>query len=114
MLHKFIKYLKSLGYKEIKNHNGDNFLYKANYEFDTDIEMERSEDDIYVYGWAIEMKFSDSWHGYWNNKIYSSKESALDAINQSGVTSFRDVRVKALYAFRNSGWRNYIISKIIE
>jgi hypothetical protein len=116
MLYKFIKYLKSIGYKEIRNFNNDSFVYKTTYEFDSDIEIERSDDDIYVYGWVIEMKYpnSETWRLYWNNKIYSSKEIALDAINQSVYRSSGDMRVKALYGFKNNGWRNYIINKIIK
>ncbi len=117
---KFLKYIKRLGFQSLPNYNGDRYIfkediYRLDFKFQIDIEKEIDPiDDLYIYGWAIEYALDkDRWVNHWNHKIYSSKESALDAINQIEDSSLI-YRIKPMYTFKNNGWRNHIINKIIK
>ncbi len=121
---KFLKYIKKLGFQSLPVYNGGKYVfkedvYKLDFHFQLDIEKEIDPiDDLYIYGWIIEYKLisneKDQWLNHWNHKIYNSKESALDSINQSGGYSLFFYRIKPMYTFKNNGWRNHIINKIIK
>lgn len=129
-LQNFLKYIKNLGFQSLPVYNCGRYVfkedvYKLDFQFQLDIEKEIDPiDDLYIYGWVIEFKLKmittnikndkDHWFNHFNHKIYNSKESALDSINQSGGSSLYFYRVKPMYAFKNNGWRNYIINKIIK
>ncbi len=122
---KILKFFKNLGFRELPIINGVQYIYRKdgyrNYpHFQMEIaEIEDKDDDIYVYGWIIQYQYIDKnstkslWFNHWNHKLYSSKEIALDAINQFGSVSW-EFRVLPLYNFKNTSYRNYIIDKIIK
>jgi len=129
-LWKHIKSLRTLGYKMLPNLNREYYMYKraefqAKHCFSLDIKDEEATiEDIYVYGWVIEMSWKDrkeEWHNHWNHTLYNSKESAMDAINQMSFVSRSGyngmsyhMRVLPLYNFKNNGFRSYIITKILQ
>lgn len=120
----FLKYIQRLGFQILPKYNGNNYVfressYKLDFQFQLDIEEEMDVDivdDLYIYGYIIECNSinndRDLWHNHWNHKIYNSKKSALDAINQINDHSLWMFRVKPMYTFKNNGWRNHIINKI--
>jgi len=126
VFHSTMKYLKSIGFKMLPKLNNEYYMYKksdfkALYSFSLEISDEvkiKSMDDLYIYGWAIEVSWKDrkdNWFNHWNHRIYNSKESAIDAVNQFEKQSDNHhFRIIPLYNFKNNGFRDYIISKIIQ
>jgi hypothetical protein len=127
-LYKALELLRKIGYKILPVVNEQNYVYKESElvtpEFEISIEEERQDDGIYIYGWVIQQNYrnirddkKDSWSQHWKNKIYLSKSSAIDALNQYRLYSAGlhtdDFRIKPLYSFDKNSWRNYMISKII-
>ena len=56
----------------------------------------------------------DNWFNHWNQWIYNS-ESIIDAVNQfESQSDNHHFRIIPLYNFKNNGFRDYIISKIIQ
>ncbi len=127
-MNKIFEFLKSIGYRLLPIVNKNYYFYKESDlilpQFNINIESEsNNEDDIYIYGWIIEENYKnirrdgeDRWGQHWKNKIYHNKSSAIDAVNQFRLTSsdIPDFRIKPLYSFKNSGWRNYLIGKLIN
>lgn len=125
---KFIRLIKGFGFNILPIFNRDYYVYsKSPYyleptlDFDMVDENKNSIDDIYVYGWVVEVRFKDisnKWTSHWNHKVYLSKEIAIDSINQSGILPINskkiDYRIIPIYNFKNNSYRNYIINKIIE
>lgn len=139
---KFTNFLKVLGWQILPPISDQYYAYKDNdfklkHCFSIDIADEETKlEDIYVYGWAVEIKWKrntshgkeNEWYNHWNHRIYSSKDAAVDAINQlkmsttwngggNGTTLQKDIyemRVIPLYNFKNNGFRNHIITKILK
>lgn len=139
---KILNYLNSIGFKILPCINTQYYLYKDNdfrlkHCFSLDVAEEETRlEDIYVYGWAIEIRCKkntghlkkNEWYNQWNHRIYSTKEAAIDAINQmkvfptwnnggNGTTPQKDIydmRVIPLYNFKNNGFRNHMIAKILK
>jgi heme oxygenase len=129
-LHKIINFLRSKNFKKLATVNQEEFVYRESDLITDDyhilVEEKSNDDDLYIYGWIIEENFRtfldnrNFWSQHWKRKIYTSKDSALDAINQFRISCSRkssltkdEFRIKPLYSFKNNGWRNHIINKII-
>lgn len=129
-MHKgILEFLKKFGYKKLHTINKTEYVYKKSDfvrpEFNIAIEEEYVTDDIYIYGWIIQQNFkniisdkNDHWIQHWKRRLYITKKDAIDALNQYRLQSVNykgdEYRIKPLYSFRNSGWRNHIINKIIN
>lgn len=126
-MHKILEFLKKCGYKILPTTNRSRYVYKETEliipQFEIPIEEEIQSDDMYVYGWVIQENYrhirtdkKDHWSQHWKRKIYTSKSSAIEAVNQYRLYSGSadNLRIKPLYSFINNGWRNYLISKIID
>lgn len=122
-LHEIVNFLRGKNFKKLSTIKQEEYVYQESDLITDDFELlvqEKSNgDDFYIYGWIIEENYpkfrdGDFWSQHWKRKIYTTKDSALDAINQIRLYSSRDkFRIKPLYSFRNNGWRNHIINKII-
>src|ERR1035437_2778004 len=85
------------------------------------ISVQSCAEDIQVYGWSLESRYQYSngewmpWHIYYNNKIYHSRETAIDAGIKSGLcnSSTCERRVVALYKMNEPQYRDYKIDKIL-
>lgn len=86
------------------------------------IKIQASADDVKVYGWSLEMrsKYNESWstwHSYYNNRIYQSKETAMDAYIKVCPVSphpHHEYRVTPLYIMTNPQYRDYKIEKLLS
>jgi hypothetical protein len=66
------------------------------------------------YGYSIEQKYKNlNWHTYWTNTIYSSLQSALNAIIQIPKGSEEEYRVVPLYRLQGSALREYKINEVL-
>lgn len=129
----FYKFFRSIkekfGFKDLPNLSNNLYVYqegdplKMEEKFRVDVTEEiQNVDDIYIYGWVIETSYFDkrsskwgSWGRHYNNKLYYSKGSAIDAIHQIKEHSIgTDFRAVAMYNFKNNGYRTYIINKILK
>lgn len=80
-----------------------------------------TNDNIKVYGWAIEMRFTNiercQWSNHWNHVIYNSRDNALEAIMQfkgSGIYNNIEFRILPLYNINQEFWRDIKIYKILK
>jgi hypothetical protein len=109
-LHGILNFLRSKNFKKLPNLNKEEFVYRESDIITDDyhilIEEKSNDDDLYIYGWIIEENFRTFidnhiiWSQHWKRKIYTSKDSALDAINQLRISKFptKDrFRIKPLY-----------------
>ena len=78
------------------------------------IKIQSSASDVDVYGWSLETRYiknpSSNWYSY-SNRIYNSRESAIDAslkINDS----YYEFRILPLYRMNESQFREYKIDKL--
>ena len=70
--------------------------------------------DLVPYGYTIEQKYKNlNWHNYWTNTIYSSLQSALNAIIQIPKGSEEEYRVVSLYKLQGSALREYKINEVL-
>lgn len=79
------------------------------------VQVEES-DGLVPYGYAIEQKYKNlNWHSYWTNTIYSSLQSALNAIIQIPKYSGGgyEYRVVPLYRLQGSALREYKINEVL-
>jgi hypothetical protein len=69
-----------------------------------------------VYGWTLEYKsrYSDTWHMCWGNRIYNSRQSALNASIQIGINSKEEFRISPLYKMDNAYMREFKISQVLD
>lgn len=72
-----------------------------------------------VYGWTLEykMRHSDgyeSWYMSWGNRIYNSKQSALNAAIQIGRNNKEEFRISPLYKMDSSYIRDCKISQVLD
>lgn len=78
------------------------------------IQVQSSANDIRIYGWSLEVKYNKSqtynWYSY-KNKIYNSKESAVDASLKID-SSFYDYRILPLYSMNIPQYRSYKLNKL--
>ena len=81
------------------------------------IEIQDSILETKIYGWTLEYKSRYSsneefWHTSWTNRIYNSKQSALNAAIQTGMKE--DFRISPLYKMESGVLRDYKISQILD
>ena len=70
--------------------------------------------DFTPYGWSIEYRMpGGSWWTYWTNTIYSSKQSALNAIIQIPKSTREEYRVIPLFKMEGSALREYRIKEVL-
>jgi hypothetical protein len=69
-----------------------------------------------AYGWTLEYKsrYSDSWHMCWGNRIYNSRQSALNAALQIGMNSKEEFRISPLYKMDNVYMREFKICQVLD
>jgi hypothetical protein len=81
------------------------------------IEIQDSFPETKIYGWTLEYKsrYSSSeefWHTSWTNRIYNSRQSALNAAIQTGMKE--EFRISPLYKMDGGALRDYKISQILD
>jgi hypothetical protein len=81
------------------------------------IEIQDSFPETKIYGWTLEYKSRYSsneefWHTSWTNRIYNSKQSALNAAIQTGMKE--EFRISPLYKMEGGVLRDYRISQILD
>ena len=76
------------------------------------------DDDLNLFGWIVEEKYTrypdSNWRQHSNYKVYHSKESAMNAINQSPYSSNYNHRVSPVYKASKNYFRNIAIKKILS
>lgn len=90
-------------------------------EYDSTIKVQSEASDVNVYGWVLETRYKHNdgrysiWSSHWTNKIYSSKESAIDAaLKIRSMYKTDDTwRVSPIYIMRDPEYRDYKINKIL-
>jgi hypothetical protein len=112
----------------VKNHfNSETMTYTINnkeYAI-TDsqlIKIQAVAEDVHLYGWSLEVRWKDtkgewySWMTYWNNRIYNSRSSALDAATKV-YPSYHDGyewRIVPLYKMTEPEYRDYKIDQLLN
>lgn len=81
------------------------------------IEIQDSIPETRIYGWTLEYKSKYSnqdeiWHMSWTNRIYNSRQSALNAAIQTGMKE--EFRISPLYKMDGGDLRDYKISQILD
>jgi hypothetical protein len=84
------------------------------------IKVQASAEDVQIYGWTLEIRWkknNDEWYQwmtYWNNRIYQTRQSALDAaIKVKSNNNEYECRVAPLYKMNDPEWRDYQIDKLL-
>lgn len=80
------------------------------------IQVQTYSDSKQVYGWSLEYKYGDTnWFRCWNNKIYSSINSATSACIsiKKSLSDNYEFRIVALYKMTESEFRDYKIEQLI-
>lgn len=80
------------------------------------VEIQDYVEDIKIYGWTLEYKSRYSgnkefWHMSWTNRIYCSKQAALNAVIQTGMKE--EFRISPLYKMEGGVLRDYKISQVL-
>lgn len=98
--------------------NGKRYAVSDNMNF----KVQGQDNDINIYGWTLEIRFRDSngelypnWSTYYNNRIYQSMSSAIDAalkVSQMGKRN-SEWRVLPLYKMSQNEFRDYKIDQLI-
>lgn len=87
-----------------------------------DIKVQSSANDVQVYGWTLENTWKSNdgeyyqWMTHWNNRIYNSRSSALDAaikISKQFGKSYK-WRITPIYKMTQPQYRDYQIDQILE
>jgi hypothetical protein len=89
------------------------------------IKVQAVADDVNLYGWSLEFRWKehkDSWHTYWNHRIYVNRSSALDAatkvfINGTGVGydwNKYEWRIVPIYKMNEPEYREYKIDQLLN
>jgi len=85
------------------------------------IKVQSSAEDVQIYGWTLEIRWKKDngewyqWMTYWNNRIYQSRQSALDAAIKI-YPSYKDGyewRIAPLYKMNEPQFRDYQIDKLL-
>lgn len=104
----------------------DNVNYCYQEEFKIDQQPEYNDDNLKIYGWAIQVRYDyygngySKWSEHWNHKIYKSKTDTIDAIiNMKVNPSYRsrykiDFRAIPLYHIDQHYFRSLAIKKIFK
>jgi hypothetical protein len=95
--------------------NGKEYLIKESFN----IKSQVANKDIQIYGWSLETRFKidgkwSAWHKYYNNRIYVSMSSAIDAgikTHRSGEQNV-DWRICPLYKMEHAEYREYKIDQL--
>jgi hypothetical protein len=85
------------------------------------IKIQAVADDVYLYGWSLEVRYKMSggefcnWFTYWNHHIYVSRSSALDAATKvcKGYNSEWEWRIIPLYKMTEPEYRDYKIDQLL-
>lgn len=90
-------------------------------EYDTTFKVQSVAEDVNVYGWVLETRYKfdgkwTHWVSYYNNRIYHSRESAVDA-SMKIRSMYRDSsdawRISPIYKMNEPQYRDYKINKIL-
>jgi hypothetical protein len=84
------------------------------------IEIQDPVEHTKIYGWTLEYNskyYTNSnekefWHMSWTNRIYNSKQSALNAAIQTGMKE--EFRISPLYKMEGGVLRDYKISQVLD
>ena len=84
------------------------------------IEIQDPVEHTKIYGWTLEYNskyYTNSnekefWHMSWTNRIYNSKQSALNAAIQTGLKE--EFRISPLYKMEGGVLRDYKISQVLD
>ena len=101
------------------------FVYKLIDEQKVEVAEEYNDECVKVYGWVIEVRYQysnnvDKWYNYANHKVYSTKQTALDAAIQARVPNGKvyndkfEWRVAPVYRIEQNYYRTIAINQIIE
>ena len=85
------------------------------------IKVQAVADDVHLYGWSLEVRYRMSggefcsWFTYWNNRIYNSRSSALDAATKVYTSSSPgyEYRIVPLYKMTEPEYRDYKIDLLL-
>ena len=84
------------------------------------IKVQASAEDVNVYGWTLEVRWKQNgdwcqWFTYWNNRIYDSRNSALDAAIKIYPSYREDYewRIAPIYKMNQPEWRQYQIDQLL-
>lgn len=85
------------------------------------IKVQAVADDVHLYGWSLEVRYRMSggefcsWFTYWNNRIYNSRSSALDASTKVYTSSSPgyEYRIVPLYKMTEPEYRDYKIDLLL-
>jgi hypothetical protein len=76
--------------------------------------------DVNVYGWTLEVRWKyngdwNQWMTYWNNRIYQSRSSAMEAAIKVYPSYQKDYewRIAPLYKMNQPEWRHYQIDQLL-
>jgi hypothetical protein len=84
------------------------------------IEIQDPVEHTKIYGWTLEYNskyYNNSnqkefWHMSWTNRIYNSRQSALNAAIQTGMKE--EFRISPLYKMEGGFLRDYKISQVLD
>jgi len=85
------------------------------------IKIQAVANDVHLYGWSLEVRYSMSggefcsWFTYWNNHIYNSRSSALEAATKVYTSSAPgyEYRIVPLYKMTEPEYRDYKIDQLL-
>lgn len=97
--------------------NGKRYAISENMNF----KVQGQDENVTVYGWTLEYRMKDQkgeyypWTTYFNNRIYQSMSSAIDAAIKVtyGGKQDQDWRVLPLYKMDKNEFRDYKIDKLL-
>ena len=114
------------GIWDLPSVSGRNYVYKLVDPFPITEIVELTDQNIQIYGWAVEYKWGDhpGWYSHWNHKIYDSKDKALDVVNryrmepETRTYSYKlggiESRISPLYRADSGFYRNHVLHNILR
>ncbi len=86
------------------------------------IKIQAVAEDVYLYGWSLEVRWKDqkgeyyNWMTYWNHRIYVSRSSALDAATKvfPSYNNGYEWRIVPLYKMTEPQFRDYKIDQLLK
>jgi len=95
------------------------YTYKLVHSSECQLANEYEDDNVKVYGWVIEVKYTvndkDKWYNHHNHKVYNTKGQALEALVQARTSNDKyHWRVAPLYRIEQNYYRRIAINQIIE
>jgi hypothetical protein len=86
-----------------------------------DIKVQSSAEDVKVYGWTLEIRWRNpdgqmgGWFTYWNNRIYNTQSSGIEAAIKVYPSYKKDYewRVLPIYKMTEPEFRDYKIDQVI-